>query len=113
MMTELPFKTGTYIDSISLDKFVEEYYGQEYSTARAFDEQVGSNGSLCYAEATDEPEEKYMSTDTLHDWLDFSGDPECSWISAADVSPHPSAILSDLAKKGVIPYGSYMIHVWW
>lgn len=45
----------------------------------------------------------YNDEDSLDEWLEDPG----------PTGVHPTALLYDMAKKGHIPAGKYLIHIWW
>lgn len=96
---DLPHRKETtiYVDSFDLDKFVSNHYGVKFNF-------------VAKEEATNDSEHAFTVNGRVDDFEEEEFEPwvkgERNWISTY-------AILNDLARKGLIEKGSYIIEVCW
>lgn len=83
-----------------LDKIINEFYG--ISGYECLDEFDNFKNDMYDVWSTEEFLD-YSNEDELDEWLE---DP-------APTGAHPKALLWDMAEKGHIPHGNYLIHIWW
>lgn len=115
----LAFTSRTYhlIAHLELDRFATEHYGRPYSVVaaleatngtdyavqastdhRAWEQPHGQDGAQLVTRPGPDPDEQQAIED---------------WRAGQASEPHPSAVLSDLADRGLVPAGEFLISVSW
>lgn len=108
-MKEIP--QGTYYELwfSDLEKIIDEFYGQEdYSVLDQLDGDF-RNGMYALWDTADGEEFIGENWDGLDRQEEFK-----EWVAGEPaMDPDPRALLWDMAEKGHIPKGKYLIHIWW
>lgn len=119
----------------SLDAIATRVYGRTY-VGQQTGEMIGNDTYVRYVMSEDqvsylnslmtkEPKSTYIGYDyakregiyaegvnAFEYWLALPlGDHDD--IDAVRAAPEPSFVLADLISKGELPYGTYLMHVWW
>lgn len=122
-MAELGYKQVNYVDSVTLDAFVEEVYGKPYRTQR-----FGIYGEPCSQETAIEFTLNPEDSDEIHwQWDKETGsmiegysDLFVAW-SRGDPPPENHSngmpdvreVMWDLWYQELIPGGEWIVKVWW
>lgn len=110
-MKEIPQVTYYEMWFSDLEKVIEEFYGAEnYSVLEPLD---GDFKNGMYALWDTAEGQEYIGGE----WYGVDPQEEFQeWVSGNTDSysdPDPRILLWDMAEKGHIPKGKYLIHIWW
>jgi hypothetical protein len=98
ILIEIPQKTYYELWYQDLDKIINEFYGIE--TYECLDNIYDNFKN-----------DMYDVWDTSGEWTDE--DELSEWLEDKVGEIHPATLLHDMAEKGHIPHGKYLIHIWW
>lgn len=97
---EIPQATYYTLWYQDLDKIINEFYGIEYYESL---QELDNFKNDMYDVWDSEEGIEYADDDELAEWLE---EPSSTGVL-------PQALLWDMAEKGHIPHGKYLIHIWW
>ena len=134
-MYDVPVRSFYYMgmmdhDEVSLDRMIEETYGRKYQGQQT-GEMISNDTHIIYemnefdveealyTDDEDEPysdpkygDRQYYGEAVFKMWL--ADDKEYKYdLEHIRQAPTPDVALAMLIKDGHLPYGTYLIHVWW
>lgn len=106
----------------SLDAFASRFYGREYQGQQTGD-MLPNDSHVVYEMSKEnveqlmynlEEEREYNGIDSLAKWLSAPAtEDRGEKLDILRAAPEPDYILADLITKGELPYGTYVLSVWW
>lgn len=106
----------------SLDAIATRFYGREYVGQQTGD-MLPNDSHVVYKMNREnvkqlmynlEEEREYNGIDSLAKWLSAPAtEDRREKLDILRAAPEPDYILADLITKGELPYGTYVLSVWW